>query len=331
MEKKKKKGKGGRRCRSLSAGSPISETITILLSVVAEASGPGRWQERERRTWTPTRRLDRRSDEERETPCGPRGPGTPPSNIKCRINAVHNRPASTTAAAYVFSKPFLVLLHDGSLIVLPSRFRSRPLSFFERVFSAVLFRSSIAASFRSSSLFRSLFLVPRLSLLSTRSFSRTRLISLSYMSPLYSGCFPSVLLYEHSSTLSRAVTFISSYTLAIFLLESCFLLTFVLFLSVSRWFFHNLARLYFCTHSFSLLDWYVFSLLSLSRPMRMMFLSSEIYLSIEEIALGKGGGTASKEGKTLPPLEFRTVSIWEPPSILSRRHVEIFQIPRSDT
>jgi len=39
---KKKKGKGGRRCRSLSAGSPISETITILLSVVAEASGPGR-------------------------------------------------------------------------------------------------------------------------------------------------------------------------------------------------------------------------------------------------------------------------------------------------
>lgn len=32
--------------------------------------------------------------------------------------------------------------------------------------------------------------------------------------------------------------------------------------------------------------------------MRMMFLSSEIYLSIEEIALGKGGVPASKEGKT---------------------------------
>lgn len=43
-----KRERGSCRCRSLSGGSPISETITILLSVVAEASGPGRWQERER-------------------------------------------------------------------------------------------------------------------------------------------------------------------------------------------------------------------------------------------------------------------------------------------
>lgn len=32
--------------------------------------------------------------------------------------------------------------------------------------------------------------------------------------------------------------------------------------------------------------------------MRLIFLSSEIYLSIEEIALGKGGVPGSKEGKT---------------------------------
>lgn len=33
----------------------------------------------------------------------------------------------------------------------------------------------------------------------------------------------------------------------------------------------------------------------------------------------------------LPPSEFRTVLIWEPSSILSRRHVKIFQIPIADT
>lgn len=44
-------------------------------------------------------------------------------------------------------------------------------------------------------------------------------------------------------------------------------------------------------------DRYIFSLLSLSRSMRPLFLSGTIYLSIEEIALGKGGVPASKEGK----------------------------------
>lgn len=71
----------------------------------------------------PTRQSGPGCDEEREAPCGPQSPETPPSNIKCRINAGHDRPAST-AAAYVFSKPFFVLLRRrGSLV-----FRSRSLS-----------------------------------------------------------------------------------------------------------------------------------------------------------------------------------------------------------
>lgn len=193
---------------------------------------------------------------ERETPCGPRGPGTPPSNIKCRINAVHNQPASTTAAAYVFSKPFLVLLHDGSLIVLPSRFRSRPLSFFERVFSAVLFRSSIAASFvHRLSLSLAFPRSPTLSSLHSFVLSHSSNFSLLYVSFIF-WMFPfrsPLRTFFHS--LSRRYFYFFVHSRDPFtrvLLSST--LTFVLFLSVSRWFFHNLSRLYFCTHSFSLLD-----------------------------------------------------------------------------
>lgn len=64
---------------------------------------------------------------------GPTGPGTPPSNIKCRINAGHDRLASTTlsATAYAFTKPFFL-------------FRPPPLRLPPRAASCALLRPSLS-------------------------------------------------------------------------------------------------------------------------------------------------------------------------------------------
>ena len=61
---------------------------------------------------------------------GPTGPGTPPSNIKCRINAGHDRLASTTlsATAYAFTKPFFLFRPPPLCLSRASR-RSVPLLF----------------------------------------------------------------------------------------------------------------------------------------------------------------------------------------------------------
>lgn len=87
------------------------------------------------------------------------GPGTPPSNIKCRINAGHDRPAPTTAAAYVFSKPFFVLpsplsLEFAVVVVLVSWSLNGALSVLSSrlaILSSLLFRSLFLALSRSPS------------------------------------------------------------------------------------------------------------------------------------------------------------------------------------
>ena len=91
-----KSEKEGRRCRWLSFGSAISETITILVPVGGgRGFRSGAMTARERRTSlskNEQRNVVRRWM--KKDGCRPRSsaPGTPPSNIKCRINAGHDRP-----------------------------------------------------------------------------------------------------------------------------------------------------------------------------------------------------------------------------------------------
>ena len=107
--------KGGRRCRWLSCGSAISETITILVPVGGGRGFRSRAMTAPRDTSSLSLSLslflplflslslilsvEKRAEEtfreggrrRMKTAPGSSGPGTPPSNIKCRINAGHDR------------------------------------------------------------------------------------------------------------------------------------------------------------------------------------------------------------------------------------------------
>lgn len=121
-----------------------------------------------------------------------------------------------------------------------------------------------------------------------------RLISLSFIFYIYILNVFFVLFYEPSSSRDFFTRVLLSSAL-----------TFVLSLSAARWFLIiSPACIFARTRSPRLIRFLFIVVLAADADV-----SFEIYLSIEEIALGKGGVPASKEGKTLPPSEFRTVSI----------------------
>lgn len=171
--------------------------------MVAEASGS--------RAMTGKRERPRERRGERGALRASGTPGTPPSNIKCRINAGHDRPASTTAAAYVFSKRFLVPpLYDGSL----SR---RPLAVsllivrrlcqisFERCFRHSLFLFCQLLSFCSCLAFlrvRAFTLVLFLILLRSLSVSLSRSRERVF---LYTHCIPQIDTFSYCRSCGRCV------------------------------------------------------------------------------------------------------------------------------
>lgn len=192
--------------------------------------------------------------------------------------------------------------------VLPSRSSEVAHSLFsETVLSMILLRSPIAASFVYPSPFRSLFL-----------FFLSPSSNFSLLCLLYAPAgIPFVRVY---------IYILSRYPFTRVLLSSTLNFVFFSFL-FSRWFLYDLSRLYFCTHSFSPID--TFSPYCRSRGRRVWCFFRARFISLSERSPSAREAVQHRRKAKLPPLEFRTVSIWEPPSILSRRHVEIFQIPRS--
>lgn len=112
----------------------------------------------------------------------------------------------------------------STLLILPSRFRSRPLSSsrgcFRRFSFAPTFFCLLSLAF------------PRSPALSFPNFSLFYISNASF-SPSFANVLPGSRDFFTRVSPSSALTFV---------------------LSLSRWFFYNLSRLYFCTHSFSSID-----------------------------------------------------------------------------
>lgn len=112
----------------------------------------------------------------------------------------------------------------STLLILPSRFRSRPLSSsrgcFRRFSFAPTFFCLLSLAFHDLQLY--LFLISLSFIFRMLSFSSS-----------FANVLPGSRDFFTRVSPSSALTFV---------------------LSLSRWFFYNLSRLYFCTHSFSSID-----------------------------------------------------------------------------